>query len=638
MRAKLNILMVEDSEDDALLVLHQIKKGNYIVDYKRVESAETMKSALMKNHWDIILSDYQMPNFSGLEALSIVKESGLDLPFIIISGAIGEEVAVQAMKAGAYDYIMKDNLQRLLPVVERELKEFNIRKERKQLEKKQKAAEERYRLIAENTADTITVLDLNFKILYVSPSVLKLRGYTVEETISGTIDHFLTPKSLEKAKKTLAEQLDKENYGNYDPNRYILLELEEIHKNGTIIQVELSVSFIRDEDQNPIRILVVSRDITKRKQAEEKLKVLSHAVEQNPVMILITDTKGNIEYVNPKFEEVTGYSLEETMGKNPSILNSGKNSDNIYKDMWNTIKSHKVWHGELINKRKNNELYWANITISPITDNMEKVTHFVSIQEDITEKKKIEKELICAKERAEESDRLKTAFLQNMSHEIRTPMNAIIGFSDLFVSVIDNKEELQKYIKIMQKNCYDLLDIINDILEMAKIDSRQLPVVFQECDLQKLFYELELFFNSYKTRIDKPQIEFSLNKLDGKTDLTIKTDLAKLKQILINLISNAFKFTDEGKISGGYKYDENKNIVFFISDTGIGIPPDKKEVIFQRFIKLNQNKTKFQEGTGLGLSIVKELIDLLGGKIWLESEPFKGSTFYFIIPCQIMQE
>jgi PAS domain S-box-containing protein len=644
MKTVLRVLVVEDSEDDTLLVLHQINCGGYDIDYERVETAEKMKSMLEEKTWDIVLSDYQMPSFNGLEALKLLKESAIDIPFIIISGTIGEEVAVEAMKKGAHDYIMKNNMQRLLPAIERELKDAQSRAERKLFEQKKKEAEEslleseeRYRLIAENTADAITVLDLDLNILYASPSVQKLRGYSVQETLSQSLDQILTPKSFIKVKKAFADQLELEEDKTVDPSRSLSLELEEFHKNGSIIHVEISVSFIRDNELNPTRLLVVSRDITKRKLAEEKIKVLTHAVEQNPAMIIITDIEGNIEYVNPKFEGITGYAMYEVLGKKPSIIKSGKMPDSLYKEMWDTIKSGNVWRGELINKKKNDEFYWANLSTSPMKNNEGNITHFVGIQEDITERKKIEEELIIAKEHAEESDRLKTAFLQNMSHEIRTPMNAIIGFSTLMVSEYNNIEKLEEYSQIINHSCKDLLETIEGIIDIAKLESGRLLINNDVGNLKNLFNTLSLFFNEYKLRKDKQHIELNLQCQYNSDDIIIKTDLVKLKQVFINLISNAIKFTESGKIVGGCKFDKNQNLVFFVSDTGIGIPQDKHDIIFKRFVKVDLDKTKLMEGSGLGLAIVKELLDLIGGKIWFESEPFKGSTFYFTFPHEIIR-
>jgi PAS domain S-box-containing protein len=246
-------------------------------------------------------------------------------------------------------------------------------------------------------------------------------------------------------------------------------------------------------------------------------------------------------------------------------------------------------------------------------------------------------ELIKAKEKAEESDLLKTAFLQNMSHEIRTPMNAIIGFSDLLKDHYNDKLNLEKYSAIISQRSNDLLEIIDDILDIAKIESGQLPVNIEECNLSSLFEELTSFFTEYQQRICKQQIKFSLHLVCGPSDNIIITDKVKLKQIFINLISNAFKFTDEGKIEGGCKFDENHNMIFYVSDTGIGIPSDKQKVVFERFSQLNNSSRRNIGGTGLGLSIVKGLVSLLGGEIFLKSEEGKGSIFTFTFPYEIKQ-
>jgi signal transduction histidine kinase/ActR/RegA family two-component response regulator len=235
-----------------------------------------------------------------------------------------------------------------------------------------------------------------------------------------------------------------------------------------------------------------------------------------------------------------------------------------------------------------------------------------------------------AKAKAEESDQLKTAFLQNMSHEIRTPMNAIMGFSSLLVKNYGNKQKLENFSGIIKQRCSDLLDIINDMLDISKIESGQLPVNIENCNIVDLFAELFLFFKEYQKKIGKQHLNFSLQYFGDKSLSVIQTDQLKLKQILINLITNAFKFTENGSINCGCDID-NDQLIFFVSDTGIGIPPDKHDLIFERFSQLHNSSIRNIGGTGLGLSIVKGLTDLLGGKIWVDSIIDKGSTFYFSI-------
>jgi signal transduction histidine kinase/CheY-like chemotaxis protein len=247
---------------------------------------------------------------------------------------------------------------------------------------------------------------------------------------------------------------------------------------------------------------------------------------------------------------------------------------------------------------------------------------------DITERKLMENELIKAKEKAEESDRLKTAFLQNISHEIRSPMNAIMGFSKLLVTLYNNKAKLDYYSTLINQRCVDLLDIINEILDIAKIESGLVTVHPEECKLNSMFSELFLHFTEAQKRLNKQHIKFNIQDC-GQSGSVIIIDKAILKQIFTNLIGNALKFTEKGRIQAGCKFDENHNLVFYVSDTGIGIPADKHNKIFEHFTQLDYGITRLYGGAGLGLSIVKGLLNLLDGEIWLESEPGKGSTFYF---------
>ncbi|MEE9514876.1 MAG: PAS domain-containing protein [Candidatus Brocadiales bacterium] len=255
----LKVLIVEDSEDDTALLVRELRKGGYDMAHERVETSSAMEKALAKQEWDVIVADYNLPNFSAPAALSLLQKKGLDLPFIMVSGKVGEDVAVEAMKAGAHDYIAKGNLSRLVPAVGRELREARGRQQ--------------------------------------------------------------------------------------------------------------------------------------RSRTEEQLRKLSHAVEQSPSVVIITDTKGTIEYVNTKFTQITGYTSGEATGKNPRILRSGKTPPEVYKELWETITSGGEWHGEFCDKKKNGELYWEDVSISPVRDSKGVITHFVAVKEDITERKQMEEQI-----------------------------------------------------------------------------------------------------------------------------------------------------------------------------------------------------------------------------------------------------
>jgi signal transduction histidine kinase/CheY-like chemotaxis protein len=291
-----------------------------------------------------------------------------------------------------------------------------------------------------------------------------------------------------------------------------------------------------------------------------------------------------------------------------------------------------LWHGiisditerkeaEILLRKKSEEIEAQNVEYQQLND---KLLH---TNEKLKE----------AKELAEQSDKLKTIFLQNMSHEIRTPMNAIMGFAELLGKNFQDKERTEKYVKIIKQRCHDLLEIITEILDFAKIESGQLPLMVHDCKINALFFDLQEFLSEYQQRQCKEHIKLDFKPVTNLPGDTIRTDSVKLKQILINLIANAFKFTNKGSIVVECNV-EGKSLLFSVADTGIGIPDEKKEFIFERFAQLEPQPGHVYGGTGLGLSIVKGLVNMLGGKVWLESEVGKGTTFYFSLPLYYPEE
>jgi PAS domain S-box-containing protein len=365
-----------------------------------------------------------------------------------------------------------------------------------------------------------------------------------------------------------------------------------------------------------------------RKKTEDKIRQLSQAVEQSPVSIVITNTFSEIEYVNPKFIETTGYTLEETIGKNPRFLKSGHTSLVEYKELWQTIVSGKEWHGEFHNKRKDGTLFWESASISPIVNTEGKTTHFIAIKEDITDRKNVEKELVKSKERAEESDRLKLVFLANMSHEIRTPMNGILGFTELLKAPHISSKEKKEYISIIEKSGKRMLNIINDIISISKVESGQIEISKTETNINE---QLEYIYTFFKPEANLKGIDLTLQKILPSGNNYIKTDCEKLYAVLTNLVKNAIKFTNEGSIEIGCE-KKGGYLEFFVKDTGLGIPISQKKIIFERFRQANETISRTHEGSGLGLAISKAYVEMLDGRIWVESQEGKGSTFYFTIP------
>jgi PAS domain S-box-containing protein len=359
---------------------------------------------------------------------------------------------------------------------------------------------------------------------------------------------------------------------------------------------------------------------------KEKHELLSLFIKHSPIFTFIKNIQANnssVLYASDNYVDMIGISGADMIGKTMFELFPPEFAQKITQDDIDVTNK-----GEILKLEEN--LGDRNyITIKfPIIQKKTKLLAGYTI--DITDQKNSEKALQVAKEKAEESDRLKTAFLQNMSHEIRTPMNAIMGFSSLLPENFNDREKIESFSKIIELRSNDLLDIINDILDISKIESGQSTINIEPCNIKELFDELSLFLKEHKSRINKQDIKIIFQPALEDSILTVKTDKLKLKQIIINLTINALKFTETGSISCGYKQAGNK-IQFYVQDSGIGIPSDKFDFIFERFSQLKHPSLHNTGGTGLGLPIVKGLVKLLGGDVWLESECNKGSTFYFTI-------
>jgi len=381
------------------------------------------------------------------------------------------------------------------------------------------------------------------------------------------------------------------------------------------------------EDGSTLWYGIIS-DITDSKLAEEALVKFQTAIENSNTSILITDGNGIIEYANPFCMEISGFAWEEMKGKNPGILSSGFHKKEFYDELWKTIRAGKTWEGEFYNKKRNGQFFWENAIISPIHNANGEITHFVAIKTDITAAKKIREELINAKDRAEESDRLKSAFLANMSHEIRTPMNGILGFTELLKTPGLTGEEQQEYIQIIKKSGDRMLNIINDIIDISKIESGQVTVSINETNVNEV---VEYIYNFFRPETDQKGIQFQYSIGLPFNDAVLKTDREKVYAILTNLVKNAIKFTRTGFIEYGY-VRKNGMLEFYVRDSGAGIPEEHKSFIFERFRQGSESLSRNYEGAGLGLSISKAYVELLGGEIWVESEQGKGSAFYFTLP------
>ncbi|WP_321279326.1 PAS domain S-box protein [Marinifilum fragile] len=397
---------------------------------------------------------------------------------------------------------------------------------------------------------------------------------------------------------------------------------------GEIKDVEVSSGAVMVDGKELLHSVI--RDVTERNKNLLKITKLSNAVEQSPAAIVITNTNGEIEYVNPIFCKVTGYDLEELIGENPRILKSGKHSAIVYKDLWQKISSGEKWKGEFYNKRKDSSYFWESASISPVFDDENCIVGYLKVGLDITEKKHIEAKLTQALIKAEENDRLKTAFLANLSHEVRTPLNGLLGFADFIGNVDLTNEERKEYATIIKDCGNQLMSIMDDILDASLLEAKKLQINVDRIYLDPLLYGLK---NLHSIEAEKKKLSVKLDYMFN-LNFEIHTDKVKLLQVLNNLIRNAIKFTIEGEIIIGCESLKD-SFLFYVQDTGIGISPEHQKIIFSRFRQIENHLTRQHGGIGLGLSISKEIVELLGGELWVESDVGRGSKFSFTIPKSI---
>jgi len=357
---------------------------------------------------------------------------------------------------------------------------------------------------------------------------------------------------------------------------------------------------------------------------QSELTKLSKAVEQSSATVIITDTSGNIEYVNLKFVETAGYTAEEVIGRNPRFLKSGHTSSEEYTQLWETVTAGHEWQGEFHNKKKNGELYWEAASISPVKNEDGTITNFLAIKEDITKRKAYENALRSAKEDAEYANYTKTQFLANMSHELRTPLNGIIGFSEMMTQEILGPlpATYSDYAADIHLSGQHLLALITDILDTSKLE-------VGEIDLKETKNNLSILAATVVHLLQQKAEDKSISvTIEIPDDLALLyADATRLKQILLNLLSNAIKFTPaNGRVTVDAHLNSDGAMVLRVADTGRGISADDIPKVLEPFKQVESIMTRSHEGSGLGLPLSKRLVELHGGSLEIESQLGSGTT------------
>ncbi len=503
--------------------------------------------------------------------------------------------------------IMELNNESVMLLVTRDITDM------KKAEHALKLSEIRYSRIASLTYEGI-LIHKNGVVIDVNAALERISGYSCNELLGKNIIQLLIDKKYHSLIKS-----------NMQNNVTVPYEIEGIRKDGKIIQLEIeSRNILYDDLDKDVRVTAI-RDISLRKKTELEILKLSNAIEQSPVSIALIDIEGNIEYVNPRFSQITGYSYNEALDLDLRVLISDNQPDEFYKEMWNTISEGNEWKGEFQNKKKNGEFFWERAVISPIRDKKSKITHYMVIKENITETKEMMLELIKAKEDAEKADKMKSIFLAQMSHEIRTPINNLMSTTTLlkydFEDTAD-KDQLASF-SIIDRAVNRIVRTVELLLDLSEIQAGTYKPEITKIDLYSDV--LAPVVAESRRMIDSNVIKLNLTNKAKDTELV--ADFKTVSQIFTHIIDNAIKYTNEGEVTVKISRNKFEQLSVEIKDTGIGISEEYLPNLFKPFTQEEMGYTRSYDGNGLGLALVKTYCQLNDAKIDVTSKKGIGSTF-----------
>jgi PAS domain S-box-containing protein len=745
MRDSIKILFVEDVLRDAELNYRELEKGGIEFSKLLVENRKDYLEGLKSFKPDIIVSDYSLPQFDGMNALLLRNELAPLTPFIVVTGSVNEEVAVECMKAGADDYIIKEHLTRLPYAVKDALERYRFQAEKKASELLLKEEQEKIQSIYSAAPIGIGLVK-NQVFIEMNDTFCQMIGYNRNELIGKeTKMIYATSEEYKRVGIEKYAQIAEKGIGS--------VETSLKRRDGRIINILMSSSPL-DKDDLMKGVTFTVLDITDRKLAEENIlyerRMLRTLIDNLPDVIYVKDINCRKVISNKADVNMTGYNQEQlilgktdielypnqtgrrgynddknvirtgiaivereeeftdnrsirrwlsttkiplydTDGKIAGLVGIGHDiterkraevellqsyifnesllktipfgmdivdetgtllfqSDNFKRIFGEEAVGHKCWEVYRDDKKQCGDCpLIQGITIGEtkayeshgvLNNSIFEISHtgmmyqgkkaMLEIFQDITDRKRSEEELIKAKDKAEEGDKLKTAFLHNISHEIRTPMNAIVGFSALLGEPDIDSQTRSDYIEIIMQSSNHLLAIINDIVDISNIEANLVKIAKTSININTT---LKSICDRFIPKAGEKKIQLICETSIPDSEAIIVTDSTKLSQILINLINNAIKFTHNGYVKVSCVVSDN-SIEFNVSDTGIGISDEYHQKIFDRFYQVEHAVSRLYEGTGLGLAISKANVELIGGKIWLTSEPGKGASFFFTIPYE----
>ena len=631
MSTPLRVLVVEDIEDDATLMLRALRHGGYTPSSKRVASEAEMSVALDRHTWDIILCDYVLPNFSGLAAIELLQKKDLDVPIIIVSGEISHEVAVGAMKAGAHDYIMKGNLTRLLPAIERELREAEVRHASRQGQAALQRSEARLAAIIASGMDAIISIDSNRRIVVFNPAAEEMFRCTAAEAIGQPLDRFIPPQFRGPHEKHIR------SFGKSEVGARRMGVRQHVHAvraDGQEFPIEAAIS--QTEAANEMLYTAVVRDLSDRKQAENERARLSAAIEQAAESIMITDSNGKIVYVNPACERLTEYDRAELHGQTSRLLWDDRDDSEGRRLMLACLARGEIWSGSDVQRSKRGRLYELEVTVSPVRDSAGRIINYVGIGRDVSHERQVEAQL-------REAQKLEALgqLAGGVAHDFNNQLTVIKGSTQFLLSGLAADAPLRRDAERINETVDRGAHLVRQLLTF----SRRQPIATQSLNLSELLNEvwpvLRLLVGEQITL-----------RISAAPDLwPVRASSAEIERLLINLALNARdailsraaaeRAAEEvitlqtANLELGTQTQQlaeqlppGAYVVLVVSDTGVGVAPEVRERIFEPFFTTKESG----KGTGLGLATVFGIVKQHGGAISCHSEPGKGTTFRIHFP------
>ncbi|KAB2907420.1 MAG: PAS domain S-box protein [Ignavibacteriales bacterium] len=610
MTEKIKVLMVTDNSEDILLVRNELQKywGTAVVQQVRNEAE--FKNQLSELKPDVIITAYHLSGFEGLSVLYYVKESDLFIPVIFFTDPHGDEIAVNCLKSGAADYLLRTQIGLLKDSIFRAFEriELGAKADFSTLWR----GETFRRLFEEHTAILILLDSETGKIVNVNKKAVEFYGWQYEEMISKYMwDINIDSEDVVRGRMKLAISQGKYHF-----------EFKHRKADGSIADVEVFVGAMDVRGRNYLHAIVY--DVTEKRKIEEQYRLLNFAVEESPVAVIVLDSSANTEYVNPAYCDLFGYTKDELLGKSWRVPNEGIILSESFDDLSRTLMSGEHWKGTIQNRTRSGKMIWREMTLAPLKDEEGNIVHIVGVSQDISDKVRMIEELTIAKQQAEEMVKVKANFFSSISHELRTPFIGIMGNAELLKEELADPEHQKMAAKIFNASLR-MKNTLTKLLQLTDLEFNNKTLFPENVDLQRLLVDV---IEEYSNEANEKGIRITTDFCQPNFEFWSDKDC--IRDIVSNLLSNAVIFTPSGdvRVSCGEDNSNGRKAVFIkIADTGIGIPPKKLELIWEDFRQVSEGYSREYEGTGLGLPIVKRILNLISGTISVSSTLGEGTEF-----------